>query len=160
MTQNRSILMKYAINYLSKYSSSKSNLERILKKKILRLKIEKQDKYALYNAIEEIINTLEKNNYINDYSYTNSKINTFFHQGKSKIFIKSYFIQKGIDKTVIDKTFESFEDQNNNWEISSAKTFARKKRLMNLSDNKEKNLSKLARAGFSYETSIKILNDL
>ena len=160
MTHNTSILMKYAINYLSKYSSSKSNLERILKKKIIRLKIEKQEKYILYNSIEKIINTLETNNYINDYNYTTSKINTFFHQVKSKIFIKSYFIQKGIDQNVIDETFENFEIKNNNWEILSAKTFARKKKFTNLSDNKEKNLSKLARAGFSYEISIKTLSDL
>ena len=34
-------LVKYAINYLSKYSSSKKNLERILKNKIRRTNIEK-----------------------------------------------------------------------------------------------------------------------
>ena len=159
MSKNSLILMKYAINYLSKYSSSKANLEIILNKKIRRLKIEKKDKFFLYNSIEKIINDLEKNNLINDYNYISSKFDLFFHQGKSKIFIKSFFQQKGIEKDVIDKTFETFEKNNSNWEAESAKIFAKKKRLSNDKD-KEKNLSKLARAGFNFEISKKILEDL
>ena len=34
-------LKKYAVNYLSKYNTSKGNLERILKKKISIMNIEK-----------------------------------------------------------------------------------------------------------------------
>tara|TARA_B110000438_G_scaffold257388_1_gene265437 strand:+ start:107 stop:562 length:456 start_codon:yes stop_codon:yes gene_type:complete len=151
--------MKYAINYLSKYSSSKANLEIILNKKIRRLKIEKKDKFFLYNSIEKIINDLEKNNLINDYNYISSKFDLFFHQGKSRIFIKSFFQQKRIEKDVIDKAFEKFEKNNSNWETESAKIFAKKKRLSNEKD-KEKNLSRLARAGFNFEISKKILEDL
>ena len=159
MSKNSLILIKYAINYLSKYSSSKANLEIILNKKIRRLKIEKKDKFFLYNSIEKIINDLEKNNLINDYNYISSKFDLFFHQGKSRMFIKSYFQQKGIEKDVIDKTFETFEKNNSNWEAESAKIFAKKKRLSNDKD-KEKNLSKLARAGFNFEISKKILEDI
>ena len=159
MSKNSLILMKYAIDYLSKYSSSKANLEIILNKKIRRLKIEKKDKFFLYNSIKKIINDLEKNNLINDYNYISSKFDLFFHQGKSRIFIKSFFQQKGIEKDVIDKTFETFEKNNSNWEAESAKIFAKKKRLSNDKD-KEKNLSKLARAGFNFEISKKILEDL
>ena len=160
MTEKSSILMKYAIEYLSKYSSSKANLKNILKKKVIRLKIEKKNKYILYNSIENIIGFLEKNNYIDDYLYTSSKINFFFHQGKSKIFINSYFLQKGIDKSIIDKAFKILEEENNNWEVKSAKIFAKKKKLSNLPDYKQKNLSKLARAGFNYEISKKTLENL
>tara|TARA_B110000116_G_C16411775_1_gene392173 strand:+ start:101 stop:559 length:459 start_codon:yes stop_codon:yes gene_type:complete len=152
--------MKYAINYLSKYSSSKGNLERMLKNKVRRLKIENKEKYLLYNSIEKIINDLEKNNFLNDYNYTSSKISLFFFQGKSKIFIKNYFLQKGICKDIIDRVFIKFEDDNTNWENQSAKIFAKKKNLLKYIDNKEKILSKLARAGFSYEISKKILEDL
>ena len=159
MSKNSLILMKYAINYLSKYASSKTNLEMILKKKIGRLKVEKKDKFFLYNSIKKIIDNLEKNNLINDYNYTSSKFDLFLHQGKSRIFIKSFFQQKGIEKDVINKIFETYEKNNSNWESESAKIFAKKKRLANNKD-KEKNLSKLARAGFNYEISKKILDDL
>ena len=151
--------MKYAINYLSKYSSSKANLERVLKNKIRRLDLEKQDKYLLYQTINKTIADLEKNNLINDFDYTTSKINFFFNQGKSKMFIKNYFYQKGIEKDVIEKSFEELENNNFNWETEAAKIFVRKKRLSK-SNEYTKNLSKLARAGFSYEISKKILDDL
>ena len=52
-------LVKYAINYLSKYSSSKKNLERILKNKIRRTNIEKKEKFILYNSIPEVLKKLE-----------------------------------------------------------------------------------------------------
>ena len=102
---------------------------------------------------------MSKNNFINDNNYTTSKINFFFNQGKSKIFIRNYFLQKGIDKDIVNKTFEDFEELNENWETESAKIFARKKRFSIL-DNKEKSLSKFARAGFSFEISKKILDNL
>ena len=56
---NKDKLLKYAIYYLSKYSSSKKNLEFILKKKIRRLSDEKKIRFQLYNEIQIIIEKLE-----------------------------------------------------------------------------------------------------
>ena len=74
---NKDKLLKYAIYYLSKYSSSKKNLEFILKKKIRRLSDEKQIRFHLYNKIKIIIEKLEKLNLINndlDYQKKLSKL--------------------------------------------------------------------------------------
>ena len=78
MTDNSytsSKLIKYAIDYLSKYSSSKANLEKILRNKIQRLKIEKKEKYLLYNSLEKIIFDLEEKiqSICKSYSLNNSK---------------------------------------------------------------------------------------
>ena len=151
-------LVKYAINYLSKYSSSKTNLERILRNKIIRINIEKKEKFTLYNSIPEIIKKLEKNNFINDYNYATSKINLFISNGKSKIFIQNYLFKKGIDKKLSSEIFAELNEEDSNWEIKSARTFARKKNLQKDNDD-EKNLSKMARAGFSYEIAKKILEE-
>ena len=151
-------LVKYAINYLSKYSSSKTNLERILRNKIRKTNIEKKEKFILYNSIPDIIKKLEKNNFINDYNYASSKINIFISNGKSKIFIKNYLFKKGIDEKLSSEIFAELNEEDSNWEIKSAKTFARKKNLQK-DNNDEKNLSKMARAGFSYEIAKKILEE-
>tara|TARA_B100001173_G_scaffold216136_1_gene186667 strand:+ start:249 stop:722 length:474 start_codon:yes stop_codon:yes gene_type:complete len=150
-------LVKYAINYLSKYSSSKTNLERILRNKIRRTNIEKKERFTLYNSIPEIIKKLEKNNFINDYNYATSKVNIFISNGKSKIFIKNYLFKKGIDEKLSSEIFTELNEEDSNWEIESARTFARKKNFQN--NNNEKNLSKMARAGFSYEIAKKILEE-
>jgi regulatory protein len=158
--KDKSILMKYAIDYLSKYSSSKNNLIQILKNKVRRLKIEKKDKFLLFNSIGTIVEKLEKNNFINDFNYSISKIRSFIFQGKSRIFIKSYFIQKGVESNIISKALEEFDVENSKWELESAKTYASKKRFTNDKDNRQKNLARMARAGFSYDMANKILNDL
>ena len=152
-------LVKYAINYLSKYSSSKTNLERILRNKIRRTNIEKKEKFILYNSIPEIIRKLEKNNFINDYNYANSKVNIFISNGKSKIFIKNYLFKKGIDEKLSSEIFAQLNEEDSNWEIKSARTFARKKNFQKNNNNNEKNLSKMARAGFSYEIAKKIIEE-
>ena len=151
-------LVKYAINYLSKYSSSKSNLERILRNKIRKTNIEKKEKFTLYNSIPEIIKKLEKNNFINDYNYATSKVNLFISNGKSKMFIKNYLFKKGIDEKLSSEIFAQLNEEDSNWEIKSARTFARKKNFQK-NNNNEKNLSKMARAGFSYEIAKKILEE-
>ena len=150
-------LMKYAIDYLCKFSSSKKNLSRILQNKIMRMKIEKKDKFLLYNSIPQIIIKLENNKLINDKIYTLSKIRSFAHQGKSELFIKNYLIQKGIEKLVISDSIKEFELLNPNWEMDSAKIFITKKKLIKYPENFQKNLSKMARAGFSYDICKKIL---
>ncbi|SVD05476.1 uncharacterized protein METZ01_LOCUS358330, partial [marine metagenome] len=122
-------LMKYAIGYLSKYSSSKKNLERILKKKIRLMKIEKKEKFILYNSIDQVMLNLGKNKFIDDNNYAISKIRLFAMQGKSKVFIKSYLIQKGIEKNILNNSLDQFEEENPEWEKKSAKIFVRKKKL-------------------------------
>ncbi len=153
-------LLRYAIDYLSKYNSSKKNLENILKKRIMRMKLEKKYKYNLFNSIPLILEKLEKNNFINDIDYTNSKIRFFVSVGKSRIYIKNYLLQKGIDSIVIKKSLEENDEKNSDWEIDSAKIFARKKNLKNNIHNNEKNLAKMARAGFNYQISKKILEEI
>ena len=153
-------LMKYAIGYLSKYSSSKNNLERILKKRIRLMKIEKKEKFILYNSIDQVMLNLGKNKFIDDNNYAISKIRLFAMQGKSKFFIKNYLIQKGIEKNILNKSLEQFEVDDPEWEKKSAKIFVRKKKLENSNENKQKNLSKMARAGFSYDISKEILEKI
>ena len=152
------ILKKYAFSYLSKYNTSKKNLDRILHSKVRRMNLEKKDKFILHSSIASIITDLETNKLIDDKNFTQSKIHSLSLQGKSKISIISYLVQKGIEKNLIEETFKNLELKNPNWETESAKIFARKKRLgTKYSSNFERDLAKMARAGFNYNLSKKIL---
>jgi len=152
------ILKKYAVSYLSKYNTSKNNLDRILHNKVRNMNLEKKNKFILHDSIASIIDELEINKLIDDKKYAQSKIYNLSLQGKSKILIKSYLIQKGIEKNLIEKIFKNFELQNPNWEVESAKIFVRKKRLgVKHSNNLEKDLAKMANAGFNYKIIKEIL---
>ena len=96
--ENFEFIKKYALKYLSKYDSSKANLKRILKNKIGRLKIENKKKFLMYRFLDNLIIEFENKKIINDSEYSIRKISNFSSQGKSKIFIIGYLMQKGIDK--------------------------------------------------------------
>jgi len=154
---NKDKLLKYAIYYLSKYSSSKKNLEFILKKKIRRLSDEKQIRFHLYNEIQIIIEKLEKLNLINDQVFVESKIQSLQYQAKSKNYIKQYLLQKGIDKQLIEEQISLFYENNKNLEKENALKFAKKRNLLDNDQDYQKKLSKMARAGFSYDIAKEIL---
>ena len=154
---NKDKLLKYAIYYLSKYSSSKKNLEFILKKKIRRLSDEKKIRFHLYNEIQIIIEKLEKLNLINDQVFVESKIQSLQYQAKSKNYIKQYLLQKGIDKQLIEEQISLFYENNKNLEKENALKFAKKRNLLDDDQDYQKKLSKMARAGFSYDIAKEIL---
>ena len=155
---NEKKLLKFAVDYLSKYDSSKKNLLDVLKRKIFRLDLSGREKSKLIKTLENIIIKLEEYNLIDDNKYCSAKIYSLSRSGKSKNFIVNYLIKKGVDKLEIQNNLQIFEDSNNNWELNSAKFFAKKKKLLESSDSYEKKLSKMARAGFSYEICKQILN--
>ena len=153
------LLKRFSINYLSKFNSSKNNLERVLRNKIRKMNLKKKEKFILYDSIAPIINELESKNIINDKTYADSKIYSFSLQGKSKIFVKNYLIQNGIKKGLVHKVLDNYELKYPNWEIESAKIFARKRGLgLNNPNCLKKDLAKMSRAGFDYATSKKILD--
>ena len=150
-------LLKYAVDYLSKYDSSKNNLENVLKRKILRLNITNYEKGKLINKIENIIIKLEKNKFIDDERYSSTKILSLSNSGKSKNFIFNYLIKKGVNKSQIQNNLNLIQQNNYNWEFDSAKIFVKKKKLLEKNESYEKKLAKMARAGFSYDICKKIL---
>ena len=154
---NKEKLLKYAIYYLSKYSSSKKNLEYILKKKIRRISDEKKIRFQLYKEIKIIIDKFEQLKLINDKIYAESKINTLLNQVKSKNYIKQYLIRKGVSQELVDEQISLFYEKNQNLEKENALKFAKKRNLLKDNKDYEKKLSKMARAGFSYEISKEIL---
>ena len=150
-------LLKYAVDYLSKYDSSKNNLVNVLKRKILRLNVTNFEKKKLIDIIESIILKLEKNKFIDDDRYSSTKILSLSSSGKSKNFIFNYLIKKGVNKSRIQNNLNSMNQNNNDWEIESAKIFVKKKKLLEKNESYEKKLAKMARAGFSYDICKKIL---
>ena len=154
---NKEKLLKYAIYYLSKYSSSKKNLDYILKKKIRRISDEKKIRFQLYKEIKIIIDKLEQLKLINDTIYAESKINALLNQVKSKNYIKQYLIRKGVSSEVADEQISLFYEKNQNLEKENALQFAKKRNLINDKKDYEKKLAKMARAGFSYEIVKEIL---
>ena len=151
-------LLKYTVDYLSKYDSSKNNLVNVLKRKILRLNVTNFEKKKLIDIIESIILQLEKNKFIDDDRYSATKILSLSNSGKSTNFIFNYLLKKGVNKSQIQNNLNLMKQDNENWELESARIFAKKKKLLEKNESYEKKLAKMARAGFSYDICKKILS--
>ena len=98
--------------------------------------------------------------FIDDDRYSSTKILSLSNSGKSKNFIFNYLIKKGVNKSQIQNNLNLVQQDNNNWELNSAKIFAKKKKLLEKNQSYEKNLAKMARAGFSYDICKKILGQV
>ena len=154
------ILKKNAISYLSKYDSTKKNLEKFLRNKVIKMKdLEKKEKFDLHQLIPKILNELEDKNLINDRNFSENKIRNLFLQGKSEYYISNILLKKGVEKSLIKDTLIDFENDNPEWKTKSAEIFAKRKKLGKFGDfkNKEKDLAKMARAGFNFDISFKTL---
>ena len=158
--KNFLLLKQYALTYLSKYDSTKKNLERILINKIIKMKnIEKSEKNNLYQMINKVLDNLELKNIINDEDFANKRFINLFNQGRSEIYIKNNLYKKGVDKNIIKKILSDFNKKNPEWEMNSARTFAKKKGLGKDKSNREKDFGKMARAGFNYNI-IKVILEI
>ena len=154
------LLKKYAYTYLSKYDSTKKNLELKLKNKVMKMKnLESDEKNDLCKMIIQIIENLETNKVINDEYFASTKIKSLLFQGKSEIYIKNALLKKGVKKNIINKLLEDLEQNNPNWKVDSAKKFAKKKKIgiYGTIKNKKKDLGIMSRAGFKYHLSLMAL---
>ena len=72
---------------------------------------------------------LEKNRFINDKFYSDSKANSMIKRGKSINKIRNYLIGKGIDDKYIKETVNKIEETNEDQDFFSAIKLCKKKEL-------------------------------
>ena len=72
------------------------------------------------------------NKFIDDDRYSSTKILSLSNSGKSKNFIFNYLIKKGVTKSQIQNNLNVMKQNNDNWELETAKIFAKKKKLLEL----------------------------
>ena len=149
--------------YIEKYSPSKQQLKTYLLKKYLKLKIPNVNKKNITDLIDVVLEDLENTKFINDQFYSNSKAKNLIKKGSSINKIRSYLFSKGIKDKYIKETLNQITENNEDQDFFSAIKVCKKKRIgpAREEDNRElfykKDISILARSGFDFETSKKIL---
>ncbi len=123
--------------------------------------IKKQD---VINLIDIVLLDLEKSKFINDKFYSDSKAKSMIQRGNSINKIRHYLIGKGINNEFIKDTVNKIKDQNSDQDFFSAIKICKKKRIgpSRIEDNRrlfyKKDISLLARNGFDFETSKKVMD--
>ena len=157
-------MRNFAFTYIEKYAPSKQQLKTYLLKKYLKISNEDIKKKDVNNLIDIVLSDLEKNRFINDKFYSDSKANSMIKRGKSINKIRNYLIGKGIDDKYIKETVNKIEEKNEDQDFFSAIKLCKKKRIgpARVEDNRplfyKKDISLLARNGFDFETSRKVMD--
>ena len=157
-------MRNFALAYAEKYAPSKQQLKTYLLKKYLKASIPNVKKQDITNLIDIVLSDLEKNKFINDQFYSDSKAKSMIQRGSSINKIRNYLIGKGINSEFIKDTVNKIQDENSDQDFFSAIKICKKKRIgpARIEDNRnlfyKKDISLLARNGFDFETSKKVMN--
>ena len=153
-----------SFSYLEKYSPSKQQLKTYLLKKMMKKTYKLVNRKEIYNLIDSVISSLEKNKLVSDKYYSDYKSKTFYKRGYSLNKIRYNLIKKGIDQKYIKDSISKIKENESDPDFFSAIKMCKKRRIGACRDdsNRElfykKDISILARSGFSYEVSKKVLD--
>ena len=157
-------MRNFALSYVEKYAPSKQQLKTYLLKKYLKTSIPNVKKQDVTDLIDVVLSDLEKSRFINDKFYSDSKAKSMIQRGSSINKIRNYLIGKGINDEFIKETVNKIHDDNSDQDFFSAVKICKKKRIgpARTEDNRslfyKKDISLLARNGFDFETSKKIMD--
>ena len=157
-------MRNFAFAYVEKYAPSKQQLKTYLLKKYLKISVPNVKKQDVTNLIDIVLSDLEKNKFINDKFYSESKAKSMIQRGNSINKIRSYLFGKGINNEFIKETIENIYHKNSDQDFFSAIKLCKKKRIgpTRTEDNRplfyKKDISLLARNGFDFETSKKVMD--
>ena len=135
-----------------------------LLKKYLKAKVPNVKKQDITDLIDIVLSDLEKSKFVNDKFYSDSKAKSMIQRGSSLNKIRNYLIGKGINSEFIKDTVNKIKDQNSDQDFFSAIKICKKKRIgpARTEDNRplfyKKDISLLARNGFDFETSRKVMD--
>ena len=157
-------MRNFALAYVDKYAPSKQQLKTYLLKKYMKLSASDVRKKDVNKLIDIVLIDLEKSKFINDKFYSESKAKSMIQRGNSINKIRNYLIGKGIDENFIKNTVEKINEDNSDQDFFSAIKICKKKRIgpARVEDNRilfyKKDISLLARNGFDFETSKKVMD--
>jgi len=119
---------------------------------------------SLFNLIDSVISSLEEEKLISDKYYSNAKAKAFLRRGYSLNKIRYSLIKKGINEKYIKDSISKIKEDEADPDFFSAIKICKKRRIgpcreeANRTLFYKKDISILARSGFSYEVSKKVLD--
>jgi len=157
-------MRNFAFAYIEKYAPSKQQLKTYLLKKYLKANIKSLNKSNINDLITAVLEDLEKAKFVNDKFYSNSKAKSLIQRGNSINKIRSYLFSKGIKDKYIKSTLDEIIANNEDQDFFSAIKICKKKRIGPARDENnrplfyKKDIGILARSGFDFDTSKKIMD--
>ena len=156
-------LRRFAYTYLEKYNPSKQQLRTYLFKKLIKINQRKSNKKEIFDLIDSVITSLIDQKLLSDRYYSDAKSKAFLKRGYSLNKIRYNLIKKGIDEKYIKESISKIKENESDPDFFSAIKICKRRRIGPCREESnrplfyKKDISILARSGFSYEISKKVL---
>ena len=157
-------IRNFSYSYLEKYSPSKQQLRIYLFKKLIKINQRKSSKKEIFNLIDSVITSLVDQKLLSDRYYSDVKSKAFLKRGYSLNKIRHNLIKKGIDEKYIKDSISKIKENESDPDFFSAIKICKRRRIGPCREESnrtlfyKKDISILARSGFSYEISKKVLS--
>ena len=157
-------IRKFSYSYLERYSPSKQQLRTHLFKKLVKKNQKISSKREIFNLIDSVIASLVDQKLLSDEYYSDAKSKAFLKRGYSLNKIRYNLIRKGVDQKYIKASISKIKENESEPDFFSAIKTCKKRRIgPHREENNralfyKKDISILARSGFSYEISKKVLS--
>ena len=157
-------MRNFSFAYIEKYAPSKQQVKTYLLKKYLKANIPTVNKSNITDLINVVLEDLEKTKFINDKFYSSSKAKSLIQRGCSINKIRNYLLSNGINNKYVTKTLDEIKANNEDQDFFSAIKLCKKKRIgpARNENNRplfyKKDIGILARSGFDFETSKKVMD--
>jgi len=161
---NKEDLKELALKYLDKYQPSKKDLRIYLFRKSKEIPLDHKDKIKKLEEIDDVILGLEKLGLIDDKIYSEIKSKNFLKRGYSINKIRSVLMKKGVDDNLLHRTLKGILKDNEDPDFYSAIKLCKRRRIgpYRPEANRKifyiKDTGVLARSGFGYEISKRVLD--
>ena len=163
-------MMNKAVDYLCRYNSSRHKLTQILRRFATR-KLEDYDPGDITAAIQRTIDQCGKLGYLDDRQFAVTVARSQRRLGRSQAVIRQRLRQHALDEGLIAHALAEADENCNGGDMQAAIRFAQRRRLgpfakrqsthhqrRDAHQRKKRDLSAMARAGFSWEISQRVLD--
>lgn len=163
-----SYLKNVAMHYLEQRSSSRANLRRLLVRRVtLSLAEHGGERDELLGWVDALLDELERMHLLDDATYAAQRVRSLSRMGNGSRKIRAKLAEKGVPAPLVDAALVHVQDSGPSLDMVAACRFARSRKLgpyrrdaetVQDRDERQKQLAKLARAGFSYEIAIRVID--
>lgn len=148
---NEQSLGNVALHYLRRYSATRRGLTQVLTRRVRNHARKKKVEIPadMPTMISNVVERMVKAGYVDDQKLAENKSASLQRQGKSTRVIRLKLRMKGVPAELIAGATQISAEQ----EFEAATLLARKKKLGADPERRQKDLSVLLRAGFSYDVA-------
>lgn len=155
-----------ALYYLQRFSSSSENFRRVM---IRRVKRSAQYHNTNFEEgaeiVDQLISRFVRIGLLDDLQFAQVRAASLRRRGLSERTIRAKLMERGFGVEVINESLELLKCDNEDPELTASIIFSRKRRLGPFreildkrNEFREKDMAKLARAGFSYHIAQKVIS--